>query len=344
MHAEKQDEAYQKSDHRAKPFPRPPYANIGGNLAVSWHPSESNLQARQYLRPCRACAPPAVVSLRSPCHRSAAFNSSQAGEFMDDEMRYRPGYGTIFTRVIPKYMLNEIDPAFQLLDTEQLKPDNLVVFDVGANAGIWTKALLTHSGRFVKSVHMFEPLSGNFGKIQQNKSAGLYGAHSEKLTINNMAVGDSEADLVIHTDGDVSGYASAAVQQTHMPGSTVELPHTRTLPCTTLDAYTSRNGIDRINLLKIDVEGYEMAVLQGARDLFSRGAIDAVIYEFGTHQMGRREYFKDFWEFFGDYGYASYRARGNGWPPAMVDRYQIQLEDFSTIHMLLAVKIEFKAG
>jgi FkbM family methyltransferase len=216
--------------------------------------------------------------------------------------------------------------------------------DVGANTGLWTKALLTHSGRYINSVHMFEPLSGNLAKILQHKDAGLYGADADKLRINNMAVGDSNNDIVIHTDGDLSGFASAAVQQTHMPGRSVDLKQTRTLPCTTLDAYAAQNGIDRINLLKIDVEGYEMAVLQGARDLFSRSAIDVVLYEFGTHQMGRREFFKDFWDFFGDFGYASYRVRGNAWPPVLINRYQIQLEDFSTIHMLLAVKIEFKAG
>jgi FkbM family methyltransferase len=52
------------------------------------------------------------------------------------------------------------------------------------------------------------------------------------------------------------------------------------VPCTTLDAYSAANGIERVSLLKIDTEGYEHAVLVGAHRLLASRAIDMVYFEF----------------------------------------------------------------
>ena len=48
----------------------------------------------------------------------------------------------------------------------------------------------------------------------------------------------------------------------------------------TLDTYCERNGIERIDLLKIDTEGSEIAVLQGASRMLSSDAIRFVYAEF----------------------------------------------------------------
>ena len=48
---------------------------------------------------------------------------------------------------------------------------------------------------------------------------------------------------------------------------------------TTIDDYCSDNNIDKIDVLKIDVEGYEYNVLQGARKMLESHSIEMIIFE-----------------------------------------------------------------
>jgi hypothetical protein len=52
-----------------------------------------------------------------------------------------------------------------------------------------------------------------------------------------------------------------------------------TVATVTLDDYCARCGIDRIDVLKVDVEGAESLVLAGAADLLARRAIAVVLIE-----------------------------------------------------------------
>ena len=50
--------------------------------------------------------------------------------------------------------------------------------------------------------------------------------------------------------------------------------------CTTLNSYCQDRVIDRIDVLKIDTEGYDLAVLQGGEQMLAKGAIRFVYVEF----------------------------------------------------------------
>jgi FkbM family methyltransferase len=62
-----------------------------------------------------------------------------------------------------------------------------------------------------------------------------------------------------------------------------------------LDAYCAAQSIARVDLLKLDVEGHELAVLEGAAGLLEGGAIGAIQFEFGGTQIDARTFIQDFW-------------------------------------------------
>ena len=69
------------------------------------------------------------------------------------------------------------------------------------------------------------------------------------------------------------------------------------------DAYCATKGIDRIDLLKIDVEGAEHMVLRGFEQMLQHGAIRAVQFEYGNINFESRFLLRDFWEFFTKRGF-----------------------------------------
>jgi FkbM family methyltransferase len=54
--------------------------------------------------------------------------------------------------------------------------------------------------------------------------------------------------------------------------------------CTTLDAYCARSKIERIDVLKIDTEGFDLKVLQGSSVMLQKHAIKFVYFEFNDLQ------------------------------------------------------------
>jgi len=116
------------------------------------------------------------------------------------------------------------------------------------------------------------------------------------------------------------------------------LQKTRSIKTETIDAYCQRNGIDNIDIFKIDVEGHELAVLKGAKEMLRTQRIRAVAYEIGPHQMAGREFYKDFYDFFDEMGYRNLRYREAGWKAAPITEYTSSLEKFDQVCMRMAVR------
>jgi FkbM family methyltransferase len=78
----------------------------------------------------------------------------------------------------------------------------------------------------------------------------------------------------------------------------------------TLDAFCAAHEIHAIDLLKIDVEGHELAVLEGARRLIARGGAPLVQFEFNEMNVQARVFLDDFRRALP--GYRFYRLLGDG--------------------------------
>lgn len=65
------------------------------------------------------------------------------------------------------------------------------------------------------------------------------------------------------------------------------------VPVVTLDAYAERHGLRTIDLLKIDAEGYDLNVLEGAARLLAEQRIDVFLFEFADGWIDNRRTLKE---------------------------------------------------
>ena len=110
-----------------------------------------------------------------------------------------------------------------------------------------------------------------------------------------------------------------------------------TITLTSLDAFAAEAGLTRIDFLKLDIEGHELAALAGATRLLASGAIRALSFEFGGSNIDTRTYFRDFWLLLGAAGYQIERIVP-GATPVPITRYHERLECFATTNFIARLK------
>ena len=146
-----------------------------------------------------------------------------------------------------------------------------VVFDVGAHHGQSAEQFL----RWFPAARVlcFEPVPESFALLSQ-KLAG-----ENRVRCFQLALGARPGHGVIRREGTPDRYAIEEVPGADLPGVVISIE--------TVDRFCVREGIDRISLLKIDTEGHDLAVLEGAEGLLARQAVDLIQVEAGWHPNNR---------------------------------------------------------
>ena len=198
--------------------------------------------------------------------------------------------------------------------------DTPVIFDVGANTGQWSMLLLRtlqrHHGTRVE-LHVFEPSPAAFHALQENLSSAR---PSIRLTANQLAVSS------------FSGYSDFSIVT---PMSQVNalialelsaVSETIKVSCVTLDDYCSRQGLLGVHFVKIDTEGNDFRVLQGAEGLLAHGRLDFLQFEYNHRWIAFRTYLKDVFDFIEPFPYAIGKLTPKG--VEFYDRWHPDLERF----------------
>ncbi|MGE0799219.1 MAG: FkbM family methyltransferase [Lautropia sp.] len=149
-----------------------------------------------------------------------------------------------------------------------------LIFDVGAHVGLTCKAYreLFPDAR----VYAFEPFPESHSKLVRTV------AEDAGITVFQLALSDSCGHRTFHVN---PAEATNSLLPTDPSASRVwgagllESQGTIEVESQTLDAFCSERGIVSIDILKIDVQGAEYAVLQGARALLQARAIGLVYFE-----------------------------------------------------------------
>ena len=140
------------------------------------------------------------------------------------------------------------------------------VLDIGANVGQY--ATLTRSAGFSGRIISCEPLSGAFHEI------GKRAARDASWTVLNVAAGAEPGEATINVAENSFSSSIRGMTDAHLrtaPGS--RFVAVETVPVTTVVDLVREHGVDPARtLLKIDTQGFEGEVLQGAGDLVGQMA------------------------------------------------------------------------
>jgi len=200
---------------------------------------------------------------------------------------------------------------------------SLVCFDGGANRGAWSRALLETARDRVARVVALEP--------SPTHRSALASIADPRFTYLAVALSDADCQKILHSDRPGSELASLSLRRLHH----VDIPfdHHEIVEARRLDSLCSELRIDRIDLLKLDVEGHELDVLKGAEEMLHRGAIRTIAFEFGGCNIDSRTFFQDFWYRLAPLGYNVGRILPSG-RVLPIPKYSEALETFTTTNYL----------
>lgn len=147
-----------------------------------------------------------------------------------------------------------------------------VIFDVGANVGQTTQK---YRKLFPKAdIYGFEPFRPVF-EIYLNTCKGDRRIHPENIALSNRT-GDAEffVNSLHYTNSLLRNNTEYTNDlQSYAPIATI---HVKTA---TLDSYCATHAVERIHILKMDVQGGELLVLEGALELLTSARINLIYAE-----------------------------------------------------------------
>lgn len=156
------------------------------------------------------------------------------------------------------YFFGLYEPVESYLFTRLLDP-GMTVIDAGANIGQYTMLASTGTGP-EGAVHSFEPVPTSFERLQHHViDNALTNVH-----LNCAALWSEPTTLRLGLAGEVSHNSGTYSIGVENPLTAVKSPALR------LDDYAAEHGLDRVGLIKMDIEGAELFALHGMTRLLRR--------------------------------------------------------------------------
>lgn len=181
----------------------------------------------------------------------------------------------------------------------EILPNDSVILDIGANIGLFSLVLASKSKNI--KVHAFEPIQLNADLISVSKQIN----HLHNLTINQTCVGatDGIVEFSVSTD---SAYSSMIDSGRKQEAERINCP------ICMLDTYVQEANIQKIDFIKIDVEGAEKLVLTGAHTLLTHQVLRPHLLMLELYDFNLKQYatsVNDIVQFLNEYGYSAYYLR-----------------------------------
>jgi FkbM family methyltransferase len=194
----------------------------------------------------------------------------------------------------------------------------VVVVDVGSHYGEWSGQLIevaaSAPSRPQLELHVFEPTEFSFRQL----GANLASPGTARVTLNRAAASSRSGTGTIIKPHEGAGSSSLGSHVGDESESLLE-----EIELVTLDEYCAAKGVEAVALLKIDAEGHDLSVLEGASGLLARQAVQAVQFEYNWRWIPERKFLRDAFELLLGHGYELGKVtplgleRHGSWAPEM---------------------------
>lgn len=164
-----------------------------------------------------------------------------------------------------------------------------IIFDVGANIGDWTIMMDSLMSGYAYTLYAFEPSAGTFSALARRTN------HNSKIAVYNIGLSNASGRAQLHDYADSgTGTSHASLEK-----DIISVIHGKKERCLdvsveTGDSFCRNHLIEFIDFLKIDVEGHELKVLMGFKEMIRAKSIGAIQFEFNETMIPSRTFMEDF--------------------------------------------------
>jgi len=205
-----------------------------------------------------------------------------------------------------------------------------VLVDVGANHGAYARLLrkLAPTAQIIA----FEPHPSTFARLRDLMT------DIPSVRLIDQAVGDTIGQLTLYDFRSSDGSTQASLSEAAVGLYSDDIVE-YAVDCTTIDDFMAATGIDRIDFLKIDTEGHDLAVLKGARNALRERKIGMIQFEFIPANIATGATMRGFFEVLE--GYRINRLCLNGTLRSL-EPYDVKRCEIYVTHNLIAAPTEGK--
>ncbi len=151
----------------------------------------------------------------------------------------------------------------------------VVLFDIGANTGCYSEMLLDQARQ--KNVrielHVFEPAAKCVDELKARFASDV-NVH----IVDRAASNETESTRIYF---DKAGSSLASLYRRNLNAYAIEMCFNEEVQTIRLDEYIRYRDVEHIHFLKLDVEGHEVAALEGMGEYLDGGFVDFIQFEYG---------------------------------------------------------------
>lgn len=211
------------------------------------------------------------------------------------------------------------------------------ILDVGANLGGWSLPMgqaLEEEGVSGSRLLAFEPGQGQRERLE---SALTNAQGFANVTVLPLAIGAEPGKARFEVTGDTTGSSGLLSER----GSAHDGSRIIDVEVDTIDSVLAAQGVDHVDVMKIDTEGNDLNVLKGASQTLQNARIGAIQFEYNARWVDFRFFLKDVFALIAPLDYRLGRLTPDG--VELYDKWHPELERFIETNYVL-LRADFANG